>query len=282
MSEASFNVPAEGTVDYKYFVVDPGFTEDKWVQGAQCKPGNRGVVHHIILLTHAPGGRGKNSSVSVPSGFLTATAPGAAPMLLPEGMAKFVPAGSKLIFQMHYTPNGSPQSDRSSVGLMFADAKSIKKPVTTLAVETQMLLIPPKVADYKQEAWQTFRKDTVLLSLFPHMHVRGKSFRYEAQYPDGTRETLLDVPRYDFAWQQTYEFAKPKLLPKGTKMRCIAHYDNSSGNVSNPNPNALVHWGEQTWDEMLMGFMDYTEPDAPQAETAKPEKTAALPSNSGK
>ena len=124
-----------------------------------------------------------------------------------------------------------------------------------------MLLIPPLAPDFRLEAWHTFRRDTMLLSLFPHMHLRGKSFRYEAQYPDGTKEILLDVPHYDFAWQQTYRLAEPKLLPKGTRLRCVAHYDNSPGNIANPNPKALVHWGEQTWDEMLMGFMDLTSPD---------------------
>jgi len=253
MSDQSFHIPAEGTVDYKYFVVDPGFTEDKWIQGAECRPGNRGVVHHIIVLMRKGAGEGNES---LASGFLTANAPGALPLLLPEGMAKHVPAGSKLIFQMHYTPNGSPQDDLSSIGLMFADPATVKQEVKTVIADTNMILIPPRVADYKQESSFTFRKDTMLLSFFPHMHLRGKSFRYDAVYPDGQRETLLDVPRYDFAWQQTYELAQPKLLPKGTRIRCIAHFDNSADNIANPNPNALVHWGEQTYDEMLMGFMD--------------------------
>ncbi len=260
MSDTAFEVPAEGTVNYKYYVVDPGFKEDKWVQGAQCRPGNRGVVHHIILFFRPPRG-GNRSDDDIERGFLTATAPGAHPLLLEDRMAKLVPAGSKFVFQMHYTPNGSPQKDRSSVGLMFAEAGTVRKTVNTMAVETHMIFIPPKVSDYQLETSHTFRRDALVLSLFPHMHVRGKSFRYEAQYPDGTKEILLDVPCYDFAWQQTYALAEPKLLPKGTKLRCIAHYDNSPENVANPNPNRIVHWGEQTWDEMLMGFLDFTEPD---------------------
>jgi hypothetical protein len=143
---------------------------------------------------------------------------------------------------------------------MLADPATVKKQVATHAVETHLLFIPPRAANYQIEAFHTFRRDTLLLSLFPHMHLRGKSFRYEATYPDGTKEVLLDVPRYDFNWQQTYELAEPKLLPKGTRVRCIAHYDNSPENIANPNPDRIVHWGEQTWDEMLMGFMDYTEP----------------------
>ena len=183
---------------------------------------------------------------------------------------------------MHYTPNGSPQEDRSSVGLMFADPAQVRKEVATTAVDTMLLFIPPRVADYKLEAWHTFRKDTLLLSMFPHMHLRGKAFRYEARYPDGTTEILLDVPRYDFAWQQTYELAEPKLLPKGTKMHCVAHYDNSPGNIANPNPNVVVHWGEQTWDEMLMGFIDTTSPDETEAPAAKPEAEQASATTSAK
>ncbi len=273
MSETAFEVPAAGTVDYKYFSVDPGFKEDKWIQAAECRVGNRAVVQHIILGVRPPSRNHRDRPGAVPSYFLTAIAPGAQPTILQDGMAKFVPAGSRLIFQMHYTPNGSPQKDRSSVGLMFADASKVRKEVGTLAVETQLLLIPPFVSDYKLEAWHTFRRDAVLLSFFPHMHLRGKSFRYEARYPDGTTEILLDVPHYDFAWQQTYELAEPKLMPKGTKLRCIAHYDNSPGNLANPNPKAIVHWGEQTWDEMLMGFLDMTVPDNVRNETAARPRT---------
>ena len=267
MSQTAFNVPAEGTVNYKYFTVDPGFTEDKWIAGAQCKAGNRAVVHHIILFMRPPRGGGGGGDRADrgdenESGFVTATAPGASPLVLADGMAKRVPAGSKFVFQVHYTPNGSPQQDKSSVGLMFADPATVKKQVNTTAVETHLIFIPPQVADYPLSAENSIRRDALLLSLFPHMHLRGKAFRYEAEYPDGRKEILLDVPRYDFNWQQTYELAEPKLLPKGTRIRCFAHYDNSTENLANPNPKRIVTWGEQTWDEMLMGFMDTTEPDA--------------------
>ncbi len=256
MSDAPAEIPSEGTVDYKYYVVDPGFTEDTWVQGAQCKAGNAAVVHHIIVFVRPPDGKRQGLGDGISRGFLAATAPGAAPMLFQDGMAKKIPAGSQLIFQMHYTPSGSPQKDRSSIGLMFAERAKVKQEVSTMSVDTQLLLIPPMVSDYPVTCWRTFRQDTELLSLYPHMHVRGKAFRYEAHYPDGTKEILLDVPRYDFNWQQTYVFATPKFIPKGTKMRCIAHYDNSPDNIANPDPKRLVHFGEQTWDEMLIGFME--------------------------
>lgn len=271
MADKPHEIPAEGTIDYKYYVVDPGFKEDKWIQGAEARAGNRSVVHHIIMFVHPPGGdRGPGG---IAKGFLTATAPGADPLVLPEGQAKLIPAGSKLVFQMHYTTNGSPQKDLSSVGLMFADPASVKKKVSTVSVDTNLILIPPRAPNYKLEAWHTFRKDTQVVSYFPHMHVRGKSFRYEVQYPDGTEEILLDVPKYDFNWQLTYELKQPKILPKGTRMRCVAHYDNSSANLANPNPDRIVHWGEQTWDEMLMGFMETMEVD--ESEPAPPKKPVA-------
>jgi peroxiredoxin len=278
MSQTAFQVPAEGTVNYQYFSVDPGFTEDKWIQGAQCKAGNRAVVHHIILFARSPRGRRGDD---IGAGFVTATAPGAGPLLLPEGMAKKIPAGSRLVFQMHYTPNGSPQTDRSSVGLMFADPAAVKKEVKTNAIETHMIFIPPKMNDYALKAFHVFKQDTLLLSLFPHMHLRGKAFRYEAQYPDGTQEVLLDVPRYDFNWQQTYQLAEPKLLPKGTRVRCTARYDNSPENIANPNPNRIVTWGEQTWDEMMMGFFDSTTPEALDAPAAKAVATRPAQSADG-
>jgi peroxiredoxin len=258
MSDTPAKIPAEGTVDYKYYEVDPGFTEDTWLQGAQCKAGNRAIVHHIIVFIRSPDGKRGGLGDGISRGFLAATAPGAAPMLFADGMAKKVPAGSTLVFQMHYTPNGSPQEDRSSIGLMIADPKTVQKEVSTMSVDTQLLLIPPMMPNYRVTCWKTFRQDVDLLSLYPHMHVRGKAFRYEAHYPDGTMEILLDVPRYDFNWQQTYEFVEPKRIPKGTRMRCVAHYDNSPENIANPNPKRLVHFGEQTWDEMLIGFMEAT------------------------
>jgi hypothetical protein len=156
---------------------------------------------------------------------------------------------------------------------MFTSANKVKKEVGTVDIQNHMLLIPPRAADYQAEAWHTFGRDTVLLSLFPHMHVRGKAFRYEVKYPDGSTEVLLDVPRYDFAWQSTYELAEPKLLPKGTKMHCVAHYDNSADNIANPNPNKVVTWGDQTWDEMMIGYLDATVPDAAGDEAIKKPRT---------
>jgi peroxiredoxin len=256
MSETPFTIKAEGEVRYQYFVVDPGFTEDKWVKAAECMPGNRAVVHHIIVGIAPPDGRPRKSGLEVDSDWLVATAPGARPLLLPEGYAKRIPAGSKLVFQMHYTPNGSVQQDRSSVGLVFADPAAVRKEVGTWKAATRGFLIPPHAENHKVEAWHTFSKDSLMLAMFPHMHLRGKSFRYEAQYPDGRSEILLDVPHYDFGWQNTYIFAEPKLMPAGTRLHCVAHFDNSENNLANPDPTDTVRWGDQTWEEMMIGYFD--------------------------
>src|SRR5262249_18771064 len=162
---------------------------------------------------------------------------------LPDGMAKRVPAGSKLKFQMHYTPTGVAQTDQSSVGLVFADPRKVHTVVRTDAAFNIVFRIPPQAADYPVNAIKTFHKDTLLVSLYPHMHVRGAAFKYTARYPDGKEEVLLDIPRYDFNWQNSYELTEPKLLPKNTELRCEAKFDNSTKNAANPNPNQEVRFG---------------------------------------
>jgi hypothetical protein len=187
-------------------------------------------------------------------GGLAAYAPGNAPTVLPEGTAIFAPAGSKLVFQMHYTPNGVKQDDLSYVGVVFADPKSVKKKLLAGAVSNRGLSIPPGADDYRVDATKKISRDMMLLTLAPHMHLRGKAFRFEVEYPDGRKEILLDVPRYDFNWQLTYQLAEPKRLPAGAVIHCIAHYDNSPANLANPNPKETVKWGPQTWHEMMIGF----------------------------
>ena len=236
-------------MDYKYFTVDPGFKDDKYVVAAECRPGNRAVVHHIIAYIQPPGERRfrKNGSVD---GF----APGSPPTIHPEGLATFVPAGSKIVFELHYTPNGSPQEDLSSVALKFTTKDKVKRIVRGDMAMNGSFAIPPGEANHEVTARKRIRRDVMLLKLTPHMHLRGKSFRYEAEYPDGRREILLDVPRYDFNWQLTYELAKPQLLPKDTVVHCTAFFDNSKDNLANPDPSKRVRWGDQSWNEMMIGF----------------------------
>jgi peroxiredoxin len=251
-----FTVPAEGVIEYQFFAADPGFREDRWIQAAEIRPGNRAVVHHCNVFLQPPGTGDFGETGSLGSYCLAAAAPGTPPLLLPDGMAKRIPAGWRLVFVMHYTPNGSVQTDRTSIGLKFADPKSVKKEVATKLMYDLDLCIPPHAADHRVgQTWEV-KRDVLLLAFFPHMHLRGKSFRYEALYPDGTAEVLLDVPRYDFNWQHRYVLAEPKRLPAGTRLRCTAVYDNSADNPANPDPDATVNTGTQSWEEMFNGYFD--------------------------
>lgn len=271
MSDKPYAVPATGEVKYQYFMVDPGFTEDKWIKAAECQPGNRSVVHHMIVAI--PGERrGLNGDLA--SEWLAAMAPGASPMMLPDGMAKKIPAGSKLVFQMHYTPNGTAQQDCSRIGLIFADLATVRQQVATRGATNRNFAIPPGAENHEVESSFTFAQDSLVLAMFPHMHLRGKSFRYTAEYPGGETEVLLDVPAYDFNWQNSYLLAEPKRMPAGTKLHCVAHFDNSEDNLANPDPTATVRWGDQTWEEMMIGYFDMVLTDQDLTKQAQSTRTA--------
>jgi peroxiredoxin len=254
-----FEVPAKMPprgVRYQYFTVRTDFDKDMWVQAAEAVPGARPVVHHIIVFIMEPGKPRERTADGIGTGFLTAYAPGDTPFISPAGTAKRLPKGAILVFQMHYTPNGTAMKDRSKVGLIFA--KEPPKQVTrTRAVATQRFMIPPGAPSHEVKSVSTFPREVELLTLFPHMHLRGKDFKYEVVYPDGKRETLLNVPRYDFNWQTMYTFEKPLRLPAGSRVECTAHFDNSPNNPNNPDPTKAVFWGDQTWEEMMIGFLDY-------------------------
>ncbi|MBI3838080.1 MAG: thioredoxin family protein [Planctomycetia bacterium] len=274
MGEDSYDVPATGTVEYQRFVVDPGWTEDKWVKAMQCMPGNHSVVHHIIVYLVPPGVTPSGQAGRLRSNWLGAFAPGLRPQVLEEGLARYVQKGSKLLFEVHYTPNGIAQKDRSYVGFVYADPRSVKKEVAVQNAGNFTFKIPPGDPNYEVESEFVFRQNALLLTVSPHMHVRGKDFRYDLIYPDGKQETVLWVPRYDFGWQTTYELTDPKLLPKGTKMHCVAHFDNSADNFANPDPNKEVGWGEQTWEEMMFGWfeMSLADQDLTQPATASAQR----------
>ena len=271
MANTPSKIQAEGVMPYKTYTVDPGWTTDKWIQAAEARPGNRAVVHHILVTPKAPPGK---ASSAAPFAGIAGYAPGTPPMICPKETATFVPAGSKLVFQMHYTPNGVEQEDRSMVGIKFADPGSIKKLLRSGMILNLGIRIPAGAADYELKAKSRLAKDIVMLELAPHMHVRGKSFRFEAEYPDGTREVLLDVPRYDFNWQLRYILSEPKLIPKGTLLHTTAHYDNSAENPANPDPTREVTFGEQTWDEMMIGIYSSIDPAEDLTVTA-PSKDAS-------
>jgi peroxiredoxin/mono/diheme cytochrome c family protein len=258
MNDKPFDVPAEGVVDYQYYVVDPHWTEDKYVVSAEARPDNREVVHHIIAYVLPPGADPRKDH---DRRMLVGYAPGSPPTVAGDGLAMRLEAGSKLLFEMHYTPNGVAQSDRSYIGVTFADREQVRDLVEGRAAVNHRFEIPPQDAHKEVVAKYRARRDELLLRMMPHMHLRGKAFRYEAIYPDDSREVLLDVPAYDFNWQLSYELAKPKLLPKGTEIVCTAVYDNSAENPSNPDPAATVRWGQQSWDEMMIGFFDVVSAD---------------------
>jgi peroxiredoxin len=194
--------------------------------------------------------------------LLCGFAPGTRPFLAPDGMAKLVPAGWKFIFQMHYTPNGRPQKDRSSIGLLFVEGDSVKDRLVTTNTSNFQFEIPAFADDYRVDAQKKFARDTLFIGMYPHMHMRGKDFRYELAYPDGRREILLDVPRYDFNWQNWFKLEKPLVIPAGANLLCTAHFDNSANNLCNPDPSKPVHWGDQTWEEMMIGWYDVAYPKA--------------------
>jgi peroxiredoxin len=256
MDDKPYDVPAEGVVEYKHFEVDPQFTEDKWIVAAEARPGNPGVVHHIIVFVQRPGNPGGGFSEGAQIGY----APGMPPRDFEKGQAMLVPAGSKLVFQMHYTPNGVAAQDRSYVGFKFCDKKDVQQRVKGAVCGNFSFEIPPGDGNYEVKARKRIRRDTLLVSMLPHMHLRGKDFKFELEYPDGRREVLLDVPKYDFNWQLWYNCAEPKLLPKGSKLYCTAHFDNSEENPFNPDPSDTVTWGEQTFEEMMFGFMSVIDP----------------------
>jgi peroxiredoxin len=257
-----FTVPAQGVVEYQFLEVDPGFREDRWVRAAEVRPGNRKVVHHCTVFLKPPGSSEPAVVGALGSYCFLAWTPGAGPMVLPDGMAKLVPAGWRFLFVMHYTPVGSEQTDRTSLALTFADPKSVRKEVATQLMYDESLCIPPRAADHRVEQTWRVNRPVLLLTLFPHMHLRGKSFRYAVTYPDGSAEVLLDVPRYDFGWQERYELAEPKRLPAGSLLTCTAVYDNSADNPANPDPDATVRAGPQSWDEMFNGYFDVVSDDA--------------------
>jgi peroxiredoxin len=260
MSLKPFHVKAEGIIRYQRFAVDLGFKEDRWVKAVEVMPGNRSVVHHILVHARVAKDRGQRDGFGG-QGFLAAYVPGLRPMRFRNGMAKRIPAGSKFHFQIHYTSNGSEQEDISRVGLWFVDPKEVKFEVKTLAAVNPIFAIPAKAENHPVEALtRGLPRDAQILGFMPHMHLRGKSFSYEAVFPNGKRQMLLDVPRYDFNWQTAYRIERPLTFPSGTRIHAVAHFDNSEQNLNNPDPNAVVFWGEQTYEEMMTGYFDVAIP----------------------
>jgi hypothetical protein len=249
----AFDVPAKGAVDYQYFIVPTGFGEDRWVQAVEARPAARGVVHHAVVYIREPGSTWTHGPTK--SDILTVYAPGSSPEVWPPGMAKLIKAGSDLVLEIHYTPNGKPAADRTRVALVFAKSPPEKR-ILTLQMGNDHFLIPPGARDHRVTVWGTLPNDALLLGFFPHMHLRGKSFEYTRLRDNGQPETLLKVPKYNFYWQLDYRLATPLPLKKGTRLEWIAEFDNSANNPLNPDPSAEVRYGQQSWEEMMIGFFD--------------------------
>jgi hypothetical protein len=250
----TYYVPAQGVVSYVYFRVPTKFKEDRWVQAAEAVPGDRSVVHHIIVyVVDTSPGAGRR-----PMHF-TGYAPGDAPSIFPDGTAKKVPAGADLLIQVHYTPNGRVRTDRSKVGFVFAKQKPTRE-AFTIGIANPDLLLPAGASDVAVASSLVLPSDARLLALFPHMHLRGKDFKFTITKPGESPQVMLSVPAYDFGWQTYYNLAEPMNLPKGTRVDCLAHFDNSSDNPYNPDPTKLVRWGEQTFEEMMIGYLDMDVP----------------------
>ncbi len=279
-----FKVTAAGTIAYQYFTVPTNFTEDKWVQAIEVRPGTRSVVHHVLVFERVKGVRPPPPAFLAvipklppptdpndhsqegqlgPGTLIATTAPGTNAMIYEPGQAMKVSAGSELIFQVHYTANGKEATDQSSVGMVFAKEPP-KQEIHNSAFLNFMLKLPPGSDNQAVDSAIEFTQDVHITALFPHTHLRGKSWNYRLIYPDGRSEVVLTVPRYDFNWQTYYLFAKPLVVPKGSRLEATAHYDNSVNNPSNPDPKVEVHWGDQTWQEMQYSGISYyvDHPDA--------------------
>jgi hypothetical protein len=266
-----YAVPAQGTIEYENFYVPTGFTETKWLQAIEARPGNRTLVHHILVYYQAPpdgsgapilqlnpehnrlprrqqGLRPAQRPIG-PSRLIATYAPGTDPQVFPLGTALRLSPGGVLQFQMHYTANGTAGTDRSRVGLVFAK----RPPATEMrasAFLNAQLALPPGAADQSVSTAVTFEQDATIWGLFPHTHVRGKRWSYTLELPDGTSRPVLSVPKYDFNWQTFYMFKEPLQVPKGARVVSTAWYDNSAANRFNPDPKVEVRWGDQTWEEM--------------------------------
>jgi len=276
-------IPAMGKLDYVYEIVPTGLTAGRWIQMAEMLPLLPANLLQIMVvirrpgshwLRHAPPGTPFTSAALTSSqdrrwsedDILIVDAPGSSPQQFPPTMGKFIPAGSDLVFCAQYITNGVVSSDQSSVGLVFSKQPPSQR-VMTLALEDRRFTIPPHAPEFRVAAQGILRRDVVVLSLFPLLHLRGKRFEYDVIPPpsgsqdnlDSRMETLLRV-NYDLRWQTSYPLAEPRFLKQGSEMRAVAWYDNSSNNPNNPNPNASVNWGDQPGDEILGGFFDVAVP----------------------
>ena len=271
-------LPVNGDVEYTYEIVPTHFKEGRWVQMSEVRPTARDHVHHAVVYIRPPDStwlrdaplnkpftasemtdpKSHADALATTSDMLLVYAPGSEPDRFGESMAKYIPAGSDLVFQMHYTTNGKAASDQTSIGVIYAKHAPAQR-VLTLQLTNHSFVIPPRTDDYRVYQRGTLPNDCTLLSFFPHMHLRGKKFEYDIVRVNGGVEPLLKVD-YDFHWQLSYRLATPMPLKAGTTLQAIATFDNSENNMHNPDPSKSVMWGGQTYEEMMVGFFDVAVP----------------------
>ncbi len=271
-----YQVPATGTVEYTFLVTPTTLPEDKWIAAAEWKIDQRAYVHHMNAFIRPPGSsyiapapknqfyvaskaergaRREDEREVERRELLIGYEPGYRPIPWGEGRAKFLRQGSDLVFEMHYNTNGKPVTDYSELGIYFLKQPPRERVLSVTPADSKFA-IPPGDPAFRSNSSATFTSEVKLISMQPHMHLRGKSFRIDALYPDGRGDVLLNVPRYDFNWQTTYFFSQPLTLPAGTRLDCVAHFDNSPNNRYNPDPSETIRWGDQSWEEMAIGFLE--------------------------
>jgi thiol-disulfide isomerase/thioredoxin len=261
-------IKATGRMPYRHVRIEMELTEDRWVQAVEIRPTNRAVVHHVLVFLQDAR---RGGSIDETTGFFAAYVPGNSYQRYPQGFAKRLPAGANLIFQLHYTPNGIATTDQTELGIVFSDEPP-RHVVRNRGIANHRISIPPNADNHAEVAELTVPVDVRALALMPHMHLRGKAFRYDLILPDGRRQCILDVPRYDFNWQLEYRLAEPLDIPRGSQIELTGWYDNSSKNPANPDPAQTVRWGPQTDDEMMLGYVEYYVP------TESAEDAATAPS----
>jgi mono/diheme cytochrome c family protein len=262
-SSRTISIKAEGTMPYQHVTVITDFPEDRWVRGYEILPTERQVVHHVIVSVFEKGRKVRGGGEEGSEGYWAAYVPGNTKQIYPEGFARKLPAGATVSFQIHYTPNGKAVQDTMRMGLLFAKEPP-KYVVHTTALPNARINIPAGAANHVETAQRRLPTDINAMAWMAHMHVRGKAFKFEAVSPDGKTETLLDIPRYDFNWQLRYDYAMPRFLPRGTTIKITAIFDNSASNPANPDPTKNIRWGQQTYDEMMIGYLEHYTPLAPE------------------
>ena len=275
-----FPIPAKSVIQYQYIIFPTHFSVDRWVSAVEVRPSDRAVVHHAVLYVREPGSKWLQGvppetmwappasdmhavmeAHQTKSDILAVYTPGAAAMVCPPGMAKKVPAGSDLVLQLHYTSRDVSTADQTKIGLVLKSDDPQYR-ILTLQMGADNFVIPPGDPDYQVRVSGTMPRDAILLSMMPHMHLRGSRFEFLRVAPGGHIETLLDVKPFVFNWQLSYQPSPPIQLRRGDRLVWIGHFNNSSSNPLNPDPTAEVRWGEQSWAEMMIGFFDVAvEPD---------------------